>query len=163
MGSHERARTDRDPAAGLRQAANIQRRQFEIMLDVILVFQEAARTDPDIAAATHRILANRERGFRTHLEAIKSHLAPGVSVDDASRSTAHWSCRRCTARWSWSAAGAPRSTNNGWAAHSSTACCAPSPAIGGAHVRGADRCREPPGGSDPRLSRRNETPEGDPR
>lgn len=83
MGSHERARTDRDPAAGLRQAANIQRRQFEIMLDVILVFQEAARTDPDIAAATHRILANRERGFRTHLEAIKSHLAPGVSVDDA--------------------------------------------------------------------------------
>jgi len=36
-----------DPAAGLRQAANIQRRQFEAMLD-ITVHQEAARTDPEI-------------------------------------------------------------------------------------------------------------------
>jgi hypothetical protein len=46
------------PAQGLRQAASIQRRQFEIMYDVIVLYQEAARTDPDIAADMARILAN---------------------------------------------------------------------------------------------------------
>jgi AcrR family transcriptional regulator len=80
---HEQARTNPDPAAGLRQAANIQRRQFEAMLDIITVHQEAARTDPQIAEATRRILANRERGFRAHLAAIVSHLAPGMTIDDA--------------------------------------------------------------------------------
>jgi AcrR family transcriptional regulator len=80
---HEQARTNPDPAAGLRQAANIQRRQFEAMLDIITVHQEAARTDPEIAEATRRILANRERGFRAHLAAIVSHLAPGMTIDDA--------------------------------------------------------------------------------
>jgi AcrR family transcriptional regulator len=80
---HEQARTNPDPAAGLRQAANIQRRQFEAMLDVITVHQEAAQTDPEIAEATRRILANRERGFRAHLAAIAPHLAPGMTIDDA--------------------------------------------------------------------------------
>jgi AcrR family transcriptional regulator len=80
---HEQARANPDPAAGLRQAANIQRRQFEAMLDVITVHQEAARTDPEIAEATRRILANRERGFRAHLAAIVPHLSPGMTIDDA--------------------------------------------------------------------------------
>ncbi len=80
---HEQARTNPDPAAGLRQAANIQRRQFEAMLDIITVHQEAARTDSEIAEATRRILANRERGFRAHLAAIVPHLVPGMTIDDA--------------------------------------------------------------------------------
>jgi AcrR family transcriptional regulator len=71
---HEAARTDPDPAAGLRLAVNIQRRQFEVMYDVIDMYQEAARTDADIAADLARIMGNRERAFRGHLEAIRPHL-----------------------------------------------------------------------------------------
>lgn len=79
---HEQALACPDVAQGLRQAASIQRRQFEIMYDVIAIYQEAARTDPDIAADLTRILANRERAFRRHIHAIARHLAPGLSVDD---------------------------------------------------------------------------------
>ena len=78
---HELARTDPDPARGLRLAANIQRRQYEIMYDVIDIYQEAARTDPVIATAAARILGNRERSFRIHLESIRPHLQS--TVDDA--------------------------------------------------------------------------------
>jgi len=53
------------------------------MYDVIAVYQEAARVDPDIAADTRRIQNNREHAFRRHVEAIAEHLAPGVSVDGA--------------------------------------------------------------------------------
>lgn len=80
--SHDEAIAQPDPAQGLRLAANVQRRQFELMYDVIAIYQEAARTDPDIAEDTRRIAANRERGFRRHVESIAEHLAPGVSVDD---------------------------------------------------------------------------------
>jgi hypothetical protein len=47
------------------------------------IYQEAARTEPDIAHDAETIAANRERAFRRHLEAIATHLAPGLSVDDA--------------------------------------------------------------------------------
>ncbi|TCC44831.1 TetR family transcriptional regulator [Kribbella pittospori] len=80
--AHEEALAQPDPRDGLRRAANIQRRQFEQMYDVIDVYQEAARTDPDIAHDLQTIAANRERAFRRHIDAIASHLAPGVSVDD---------------------------------------------------------------------------------
>ncbi len=80
--SHDEARSQPDPARGLRQAARIQRRQFEIMYDVIAVYQEAARTDPDIAQATRTIMANREGSFRHHVESIAGQLAPGVTVDN---------------------------------------------------------------------------------
>ena len=81
--SHDAALAEPDPARGLRLAANIQRRQFEHMYDVIAIYAEAARTDPDIAQDLQTITANRERAFRRHLEAIAAHLAPGVSVSDA--------------------------------------------------------------------------------
>ena len=80
---HAEALADPDPRQGLRLAATIQRRQFEVMYDVIAVYQEATRTDPDIGAALAVIMANRERAFRTHIEAIAAHLAPSVSVNDA--------------------------------------------------------------------------------
>ena len=51
------------------------------MYDVIDIYQEAARTDPDIAQATRAIMANRERAFRRHIEAIATSLAPEVGVD----------------------------------------------------------------------------------
>jgi len=80
--AHEEALAQPNPRDGLRRAANIQRRQFEQMYDVIDIYQEAARTDPDIAQDMRTIAANRERAFRRHVESIASHLAPGVSVDD---------------------------------------------------------------------------------
>lgn len=80
--SHQEALDHPDPAQGLRLAANIQRRQYQVMSDVIAIYQEAARTDPDIATDLQTIMANRERAFRRHIEAIAPHLAPGLSVDD---------------------------------------------------------------------------------
>jgi len=77
---HEEALRHPDPTEGLRLAIAIQRRQYEQMYDVIDVFQEAARTDPDIARSAKTILSNRERAFRRHLEAIRSHLVPGMTV-----------------------------------------------------------------------------------
>lgn len=83
MGRHEQAREHPDPVEGLRMAAGIQRWQYEAMYDVITVFQEAARTDPDIAAALATIAGNRERAFRAHLEAISAYVAPGLGVPRA--------------------------------------------------------------------------------
>jgi AcrR family transcriptional regulator len=79
---HLEARANPDPAAGLRMVANLQRRQFEVMFDVIAIYQEAARTDPDIAQALRTIMANRERGFRQHIESIAAYLVPGLTVAD---------------------------------------------------------------------------------
>jgi AcrR family transcriptional regulator len=81
--SHDEALAHPDPAQGLRLTANLQRRQFELMYDVIAIYQEAARTDPDIATDLQTIMANRERAFRRHLQAIKAHLATGITVADA--------------------------------------------------------------------------------
>jgi AcrR family transcriptional regulator len=80
--SHEDALAEPDPRRGLRLAARIQRRQFEVMYDVIAIYQEAARTDPDIARDARMITENRERAFRRHVEAVAAHLASGVSVAD---------------------------------------------------------------------------------
>jgi hypothetical protein len=70
------------PADGLRLAARIQRRQYELMYDVVAIYQEAARTDPDIAADLGTIATNRERAFRRHVESIAQHLDPSVTVDE---------------------------------------------------------------------------------
>lgn len=80
---HEAARRHSDPAKGLRMAIAIQRRQYELMYDVIDVYQQAARSDPDIARSADTILANRERAFRRHLEAIRPHLGPRMTVPRA--------------------------------------------------------------------------------
>jgi len=80
---HEDAMHNPDPAAGLRVAAALQRRQFEIMYDVLATYQEAARVDPQIDRAQRIVLANRERAFRRHLTAISSRLTPRVTVDQA--------------------------------------------------------------------------------
>jgi AcrR family transcriptional regulator len=81
--THEAAMAQPEPATGLRMTAHLQRRQYEVMFDVIAVYQEAARTDPDIAASLQVIMGNRERAFRRHLETISGHLAPGLTVGDA--------------------------------------------------------------------------------
>jgi AcrR family transcriptional regulator len=79
--THDEAIADPDPARGLSMAAALQRRQYEAMYDVIAIYQEAARTDDAIAADLAHILANRERAFRRHLEAIADQLT--TDVDEA--------------------------------------------------------------------------------
>jgi len=81
--THDAALAEPDPSTGLRMTAQLQRRQYEVMFDVIAVYQEAARTDPDIAASLQVIMGNRERAFARHLETISGHLAPGLTVSDA--------------------------------------------------------------------------------
>ena len=73
--THADALEQPDPREGLRMVANLQRRQYEQMYDVIDIYQEAARIDPEIAEDVRTIAANRERAFRRHLEAIEPHLA----------------------------------------------------------------------------------------
>ncbi len=80
---HQEARVHPDPAQGLRLAAALQRRQYEAMYDVIAAYQEAARTEPDIARSTQIIQTNREAAFRQHLETIERHLRPDLTVPDA--------------------------------------------------------------------------------
>ena len=80
---HEDAVKHPDPAAGLRMAAALQRRQFELMYDVIAIYQEAARVDAQIDRAQRTILANRERAFRRHLTSISARLTPRITVDQA--------------------------------------------------------------------------------
>ena len=80
---HAEAIGEPDPAAGLRTVAGLQGRQYEVMYDVIAIYLEAARIDPQIAAATAAIQQNRERAFRRHLAAIAMHLRPGLTVDTA--------------------------------------------------------------------------------
>lgn len=79
--AHELARADPDAARGLRAAAAIQRRQYELMYDVIEVYLEAAKTDPEIAVAANRIAANREEAFFQHIAAVADRLG-AVTVDD---------------------------------------------------------------------------------
>jgi len=64
-------------------AAALQRRQFELMYDVIAIYQEAARVDAQIDRAQRTILANRERAFRRHLTSISARLTPRITVDQA--------------------------------------------------------------------------------
>ena len=80
---HADAIDDPDPASGLQTVAALQRRQYEAMYDVISIFVEAARIDPQIAAATAVIQQNRERGFRRHMAAIAPFLRPGLTIDAA--------------------------------------------------------------------------------
>lgn len=80
---HERARQHPDPTNGLRMAAKIQRRQYEEMYDVISAYQEAARTEPDLARSMSLIERNRENAFRRHIQAIRPHLRPGLDEDSA--------------------------------------------------------------------------------
>jgi AcrR family transcriptional regulator len=80
MGQHDEAMAHPDPAAGLRINARVQRQQYELMYDVISVYQQAALTDPEVAAAAGSILDNRERAFRRHLTAIAGHLRSTVDI-----------------------------------------------------------------------------------
>ena len=72
-----------DPTEQLRMFAELNRRQLEVGWDVIAIYQEAARSDPQMAAVLRSVLASREGEIRKLVRAMKPHLKPGLSVDAA--------------------------------------------------------------------------------
>ncbi|MFI6677911.1 TetR/AcrR family transcriptional regulator [Kribbella sp. NPDC050470] len=65
-----------DPAARLRAAAHWQTRQFETGVDVIRIYQEAARVDAEIAEQFERMLWAREQELEIYLKSFKGQLKP---------------------------------------------------------------------------------------
>jgi AcrR family transcriptional regulator len=65
----------------LRMAAHWTRRQFELGIDVITAYQEAARSDPRAARVWREALAGRERAVRELVMSLGPGLRPRLTVD----------------------------------------------------------------------------------
>ncbi|MFB6723909.1 TetR/AcrR family transcriptional regulator [Kribbella sp. NPDC056345] len=63
-----------DPAERLRSAAHWQTRQFETGIDVIRIYQEAARADARMAAEMQRVWAAREHELELFLQSFGDQL-----------------------------------------------------------------------------------------
>ena len=72
-----------DPAKRLVMLAELNRRQLEVGYDVVGIYQEAARTDAEMAETLRNVLAAREREIRTLVKAIRARLKPGLTVEEA--------------------------------------------------------------------------------
>jgi AcrR family transcriptional regulator len=75
----EESHREPDPASRLRLLATINRRQLEVGADVVAIYQEAARVDPQMAQALKGILAAREGEVRRLLDTLADDLKPGVT------------------------------------------------------------------------------------
>jgi AcrR family transcriptional regulator len=80
---HDAALAELDPPARMRAIAHFTRRQLELGLDILLVYQEAARVDPAMAIGWRETLAGRERMLAVLLDSFAGHLAPGVDRAEA--------------------------------------------------------------------------------
>ena len=67
----------------LRLAAHWTRRQFQLGHDVIAVYQEAARSDPRVAAVWRQALAGREAAVAELLQSLRSDLRAGLTPGEA--------------------------------------------------------------------------------
>lgn len=72
-----------DPARQLRMLAELNRRQMQAGSDVVAIYQEAAASDPRMAATLRNVLAAREREIRKLIDALAPRLRPGLTVDAA--------------------------------------------------------------------------------
>lgn len=73
--------------ARLRLTAHFQRRQYETGNDVITIYQEAARADPQMAEVLRRVLASRDREIGKLIDSLAPHLAPTSLPPPRSTST----------------------------------------------------------------------------
>jgi len=80
---HDEALAQPDPAQRVRVIAHFQRLQLDHGLDVILIYQEAARTDPQMASAWRNVLAGRERALGELVVSLEGDLAPGLDTKGA--------------------------------------------------------------------------------
>jgi AcrR family transcriptional regulator len=67
----------------LRLLAELNRRQLEVGFDVITIYQEAARADPQMADTLRHVLAAREREIRRLLKTTARHHRSGLTLDRA--------------------------------------------------------------------------------
>ena len=72
-----------DPAQQLRMFAELNRRQLEVGSDVIAIYQEAARSDPQMAETLRKILASRETEINRLVDVLRPCLKPAVTVTSA--------------------------------------------------------------------------------
>jgi len=80
---HEAALVEPDPPARMRAIAHFNRLQLELGLDILLVYQEAARVDPAMAVGWRETLAGRERMLGILLASFAGELAPGIDMTEA--------------------------------------------------------------------------------
>jgi AcrR family transcriptional regulator len=72
-----------DSAKQLRMLAELNRRQLQVGSDVVATYQEAARSDPQMAETMRNVLASREREIRKLVGAVADQLKPGLTVEGA--------------------------------------------------------------------------------
>ncbi len=72
-----------DPDRQLRMLAELNRRQMEAGSDVVAIYQEAAASDPQMAANLRNVLAAREREIRKLVEVLGPRLRAELTVDTA--------------------------------------------------------------------------------
>jgi AcrR family transcriptional regulator len=80
---HRQALAVPDLQRRLHLAAHWTRRQFELGYDVIAVYQEAARTDPRVAAVWRQVMSFREAAVSDLLESLSGHLRPPLTLTQA--------------------------------------------------------------------------------
>ncbi len=72
-----------DPARQLRMLAELNRRQMDAGSDVVVIYQQAAASDPQMAETLRNVLAAREREIRKLIDALAPRLRPDLTVDSA--------------------------------------------------------------------------------
>ncbi len=72
-----------DPARQLRMLAELNRRQLQVGSDVVVMYQEAAASDPQMAETLREVLATREREIRRLIDALAPRLRSELTVDSA--------------------------------------------------------------------------------
>jgi AcrR family transcriptional regulator len=72
-----------DPARRLRMLAELNCRQMQLGSDVVVIYQEAAASDPQMAETLRNVLAAREREIRKLIDSLVPHLREDLSADSA--------------------------------------------------------------------------------
>ena len=72
-----------DAARRLHLFAALNRHQLDAGADILMIYREAARTDPSMAAALAAMMKAREREIATLLASVARDLRAGLSLDDA--------------------------------------------------------------------------------
>jgi len=74
---------EKDPGRQLRLFAELNRRQLDVGSDVIAIYQEAARSDVQMAGTQRKILASREGEIRKLIDVLGPHLKPELTAHSA--------------------------------------------------------------------------------
>ena len=76
---HEESLAQPDPVRRLQMAAHWQTRQMELGYDVVTIYQEAARADPEMALVLKSVLDGREHAIGKLIDSLSGDLAAGLT------------------------------------------------------------------------------------